>query len=244
MKLPKYQNAEADKDKILSDNKNKSGIYMWTNSTNGKRYIGSAENLKIRFSQYFNNNHLLINTSMNICKALIKYGYSNFELTILEYCEPSKCIEREGFYLKKFNPEYNISLNPSAPFSGRTHSEESKIIMSDAKKGEKNPMFGKNHTEEIKTILSDALSGKKNPMFGRTGENHPNFGKPKPKGAGSPSQAIEVIDNKNNQTTTYDSIREAARALNIKQSRITMYFKNNQQKPYKGIYTFKKIYVS
>ena len=41
MKLPKYQNAEADKAKILSENKNKSGIYMWKNSINGKRNIGS-----------------------------------------------------------------------------------------------------------------------------------------------------------------------------------------------------------
>jgi len=40
---------------------------------------------------------------MNICKALVKHGYSNFELTILEYCEPSKCLEREGFYQKKQN---------------------------------------------------------------------------------------------------------------------------------------------
>jgi len=75
---------------------------------------------------------------MNICKALVKHGYSNFSLTILEYCEPSKCLEREGFYQKqktKINPEYNISLNPSAPMSGRKHSDKSKQIMSDAKKG-------------------------------------------------------------------------------------------------------------
>jgi hypothetical protein len=38
------------------------------------------------------------------------------------------------------------------------------------------------------------------------------YGKAKPAGAGTPSQAIEVFDNKNNQTTTYDSISAAARA--------------------------------
>ena len=51
-----------------------------------------------------------------------------------------------GFLSKKFNPEYNISLNPSAPMSGRKHSDESKQIMSDNNKGENNPMFGQNHT--------------------------------------------------------------------------------------------------
>jgi len=74
---------------------------MWTNNINNKKYIGSSENLRIRFIKYFNNNYLLSNTCMNICKALLKHNYSNFELTILEYCEPSKCLEREGFYQKK-----------------------------------------------------------------------------------------------------------------------------------------------
>jgi len=52
---------------------------------------------------------------------------------------------------------------------------------------------------------------------------------------------IEVTNNKNNQIITYDSICEAARALNINHTRIVKYFANNQQKPYKGQYTFKKL---
>ena len=65
--------------------------------------------------------------------------------------------------------------------------------------------------------------------------------KDKPKSLRRPSQQIEVTDIKNNQTTTYDSIREAARALNIDHTRIVKYFSNNQQNPYKGQYTFKKL---
>jgi len=90
--------------------------------------------------------------------------------------------------------------------------------------GENNPMYGKNHTEETKTIISEAKKGK-----------------PKPVGSGKPSQQIEVTDIKNNTTTCYDSIREAARALNIPSHKsISKYFINNQQKPYKGQYTFTK----
>ena len=107
---------------------------------------------------------------------------------------------------------------------GQNHTEESKTIMSDAKKGEKNPMFGKNHTEETKIIMSDAKKGKT-----------------KVEGSRSPSQAIEVTDIKNNTTTSYDSMSAAARALNIKKSIISEYFSKNQQKPYKGQYTFKKL---
>jgi hypothetical protein len=53
---------------------------------------------------------------------------------------------------------------------------------------------------------------------------------------------IEVTNITNNTTTSYDSISETARALNINKAIIVMYFSRNQQKPYKGIYTFKKVY--
>ena len=52
------------------------------------KYIGSSENLKKRFREYFNVNHLMRNKSLYICSALLKYGYSKFSLEILEYCEP------------------------------------------------------------------------------------------------------------------------------------------------------------
>ena len=66
-------------------------------------------------------------------------------------------------------------------------------------------------------------------------------GKPKTIWSGRPSQQIEVFDITKNQTTTYDSISEAARALNINHTRIVKYFANNQTKSYKGRYTFNKL---
>ena len=53
-----YPNSDTYKAQILSENKNKSGIYMFKNSINGKRYIGSSVDLRERMYQYFNNNHL------------------------------------------------------------------------------------------------------------------------------------------------------------------------------------------
>jgi hypothetical protein len=153
---------------------------------------------------------------MQICRALFKHGYSNFSLSILEYCEPEQCLEREDYYLCSLPHEYNILEKAGSPLGSR-HSEESKTIMSEAKKGENNPMFGK------------------------TGENHSRFGQPKPEGAGRPSQAIEVTDVQTNQTTTYNSICEVSRALNIFPYLIAKYFSRNQKKPYKGQYTFKKL---
>jgi len=98
---------------------------------------------------------------MAICRALLKYGYSNFSLEILEYCEPSKCIEREQYYIDLLKPEYNISLTARAPMTGRNHSELTKIKMS----GSNHHMFGKIHSEETLKKLSEANKGKNNPRF-------------------------------------------------------------------------------
>jgi len=140
---------------------------------------------------------------MYICRALLKHGHSNFSLTIIEYCEPEQCLERENYYLSSENHEYNI-LDKAGSWLDHKHSDETKKIMSDTRKG-----------------------------------------KPKIEGSGKPSQAIEVTDMAsptNNTTVSYNSIREAARALNIPSYKsISNYIKNNQHKPYKGLYTFKNI---
>jgi group I intron endonuclease len=107
---------------------------------------------------------------------------------------------------------------------GKKHAEETLAKIS----GENHHMFGKNHSDETR---------KKNILA----EPHALNGKPKPDGAGSPAQKIEVFDLQENTTTTYESICEAARALEIHMSIITKYFIRNQQKPYKGRYTFTKL---
>lgn len=166
----------------------------------------------------------------------ILQGYSKFSLTILEYCEPSKCLEREGYYFKLLQPEYNISLDPTASFAGRKHSDESRQKISEANKGDNHHMFGKKHSEETIAKISDSHKGLK------TGEKNPMFGKPRPSGAGIPSQAIEVIDKDNNDNkTSYNSIREAARALNISRYSIQDYISRNAGKPFKNRYIFKKL---
>ena len=150
-----------------------------------------------------------------------------FLFLFLSSCEPEQCIQREDYYLSSKNHEYNI-LEKAGSRLGSKHSDETKQILSDANKGEKNPMFGRNHNEETKTKISEALAGKP---------------KPKPEGSGKASQQIEVTDIKNNITTSYDSINKAAGALNINQTVIVNYFSRNQTKPYKGKYTFKKVII-
>lgn len=73
---------------------------------------------------------------MNICNALLKYGYSNFSLTILEYCKPNKCLEREQYYIDLLQPEYNI-LRRAGSSLGYKHTEEARAKIVAAKKGKK-----------------------------------------------------------------------------------------------------------
>ena len=71
---------------------------------------------------------------------LLKNGYSNFSLEILEYCEPSEAVVREQYYLDLLHPQYNI-LKFSGSLRGFKHSEETKAKLSAA-------IQGRTHTEE------------------------------------------------------------------------------------------------
>jgi len=203
-----------------------------------------------------------------IHNALLKYGYGNFKLEILEYCNRNDIVKREQFYFDLLKPEYNI-LKKADSSLGYTHTEETRAQMSSSqlglKRGEKNPMFGKKgemhprfskkHSDKTLAEMSNSKTGEKNPMFGKkhseetrvkmsssqAGEKSSRFGKPRPEGAGRLSQKIEVIDIKNNIQTKYDSISDAALTLNIAKSTISKYLARNDQKFYKNKYAFKKL---
>ena len=54
---------------------------------------------------------------------------------------------------------------------------------------------------------------------------------------------VEVFDVLKNENTTYDSIKEAVKALKLKNAQIiSNYLLRDQKKPYKGQYIFKKLY--
>jgi group I intron endonuclease len=213
-----YANSDENKLKILKENDGKSGIYQWINKSNGKSYVGSSINISTRLKQYFNLNYLLKNSNkMIICNALLKYGYSKFELIILEYCEnKSSIIEREQYYLNKINPEYN-TLKKAGSSLGYRHSSESLSKMSAAKLGSK-------LSEETKDKIAAY-----------------RLGKPRTWKAGSLPQRIEVCNNLTGSIKEYESIRGAAADLGLNRESICNYFRQNQTKPYKGIYSFKKI---
>jgi len=146
-----YENADLQKLEILEENQGKSGIYMWTNLFTSQSYVGSAEDIKRRLNSYYSISYLKRESSMYICRALLKHGYSSFGLSILEYCSVENLIQREQYYIDTLEPEYNICKTAGSTL-GKTHSEEAKGRISSTKKGtnqgKNNSFFGKFHTEE------------------------------------------------------------------------------------------------
>ncbi len=171
---------------ILKDNINKSGIYLLTNKLTNDSYIGQSKNITNRLINYFNLGYLR-NNKYIISRAIIKYGYYNFSLKILEYCNISELTLREQYYLDKLTPTYNIlkvagksigfkhsketkckiskSLNKyykknKSILLGRTASETTKKLMRLKKIGINNNLFGKKHTEITKELMRQKALGR------------------------------------------------------------------------------------
>jgi group I intron endonuclease len=169
-----YSNADKDKSIIYEENRNKSGIYRWNNLVTGDSYVGSAQNLTKRLSLYFSPIFLkrtILKSRSIINNSLLKYGYNNFSLDILEYCELSVLIKREQYYLDTLKPKYNIlkkagsslgykhSLETLLKFKERKLSPEALINLKLAKKGTAptSPLRRINHllaTGHITTVVN------------------------------------------------------------------------------------------
>jgi hypothetical protein len=147
--IASYNNSDILRLSILEENKNKTGIYMWTNILVNKRYIGSAVDLSNRLKNYYNISYLKreikTNNSM-IYKALLKYGYSNFRLDIIEICKPIDLIEREQYYLDLLKPEYNI-LKMAGSLLGFKHNKDTLELIRTSK-------LGRSRTESDKLAIT------------------------------------------------------------------------------------------
>lgn len=114
-----------------------------------------------------------------------------------------------------FKPDYNI--NPTAgSLLGFRHYEETKARMREEK-------LGRKHSEETLDKMSVSKKGNSN------SKNKPTAIK------------IEVTDLETNISTEYNSIREAARALNCAHGSLRLNINSKRQLPYKGRYALKRV---
>ncbi len=114
------------------------GIYCFQNLINGKRYIGQANNVERRL--YEHEYHLLRGTDkcLALQNAVNKYRIENFEVSILESCEPELLNEREVFYINQFQSNnrkygYNLSSGGDSGLIGYSPSQETRDKISKAK---------------------------------------------------------------------------------------------------------------
>jgi hypothetical protein len=147
MKNTLYKNLLLTKEFFKINFKNKTGIYQLVNLINGKTYVGSSVDLNRRLNEYLNSLYLnrnLKKSNSAIMNALLKYGYINFGIRILEIIEfdpkLSKSerklliLTKEQHFIDLILPEYNINLTAGSKL-GRVFSKEVKIKMSLAKIG-------------------------------------------------------------------------------------------------------------
>lgn len=130
-----YEDAYSMKKGILKENKGKAGIYMLTNKLTGDIYVGQSKDLCKRFQKYFNLSYINSRKELIISRALIKYGYLNFSVTILEYCNESELDVKQQYYFDTLNPQYNIQKIAGGSSRGLTLSVETKAKISKALKG-------------------------------------------------------------------------------------------------------------
>lgn len=250
-----YEDPYSMKSLIIKENKNKSGIYKWTNKLTNDIYIGQSTSLASWFIRYFNFSYLNNRNTLVINKALIKYGYSNFSLEILEYCDINNLTEREQYYFDKLNPKYN-TLKVAGSSLGHKLTEETKAKISKALKGvyvkEKSALFGRIHSEETKALMSLKKLKENNPLFGKVhSEETKALMKQKALGRkhseetllkmsikrGYPVYIFEKNDSEGfNLIGSFVSIRRAAKFLEISANTIKLYINSN--KIFKDRYKF------
>lgn len=143
--------------------------------------------LRKRLSTYYFPSRLA--DSRYISNSLLKYGHSCFSVVILhvlgntDSCKKIDLISKEQEYINLYKPVLN--LNPTAGSSmGFKHSEESKRLMSEFRKGkplsentqkrlsalfsgELNPFWSKRHSPETLAKMSKSKVGELNPMFNK-----------------------------------------------------------------------------
>lgn len=250
-----YENAFELRKNIYIENLDKSGIYMFTNKLTNDIYIGQSINLANRFKNYFNLSYLKHKDSLVISRALIKYGLSNFSITILEYCEIPDLVTREQYYFDILKPKYN-TLKIAGSSLNHKHTEETKNKISTSLKGiyvkEKSALFGRTASNETKTLMSIKKLKENNHLFGKThkestielmkqkaiGRTHTEETKSKMSSVrGNPIYIYEKCSSEGFKLIgSFISARRAGKFLNISGSTIIRY--RNSGEIYKNRYKF------
>lgn len=135
-------------------------IYMHTNKINNKKYVGIT--CQEPWTRRFNGNGYGYKSCVLFNKAINKYGWENFEHSVLDICEnenDAKQLERYYINLyKSNNNEFGYNIMEGGQTQRYPQSIKDKI--SAANKGKPSPAKGKRLSEEQKQKIRDAQKGR------------------------------------------------------------------------------------
>ena len=132
-------------------------------NTNEIRYVGLSSDVEKRYNEHIKDNKDCYK------KRWINKLLSMDKLPILEVVKENLSLV-EAFNFEKEYINYfknlgvrltNETIGGEAPMAEKKHKEETKIIMSEKRKGQQNSFYGKKHSEETKNKLSKFLKGRK-----------------------------------------------------------------------------------
>lgn len=241
-----YDNAEIDRPRILSDNKGRSGIYMFTHKESSKKYIGSAVDLFKRLSDYYSFLYLK-RTDNYISRALLHHTHSAFSLTILDYIDilsSSNALETrililkyEQYYLDFiFSTDkpntYNI-LKTAGSLLGYKYTEESILKISEAMSAENYFNFRKSFSKETKRKISEVMISKSHSAESKTNIDLAHKGKSlsneiKAKISLAKETAIYVYDCDGSLVNSFTSANKTALYFKCSINTIFRYAQNGQ----------------
>lgn len=195
---------------------NKTGIYIIFNHITEDYYIGSAS-VKFCNRQRQHKCELKYNRhrSIYLQRAYNKYGSNNFTFSILEVVEDqSNIIPREQWYLDNWKPRYNIAKIADNSAKGRKMSEEHKQRLREINLGRPAWNRGIPFAEESRKLMSLAKKGKRPPNYGKKGERLKPLMRSDGKLFDNPTKAAIELDVKPN--TIVKSISDKTRVRTVK----------------------------
>lgn len=153
-------------------------IYCYTNKINGKKYIGQTCGTLVARAGIGGKKYA---SSTKFFKDILKYGWHNFEPSILEITTKDFADDRERFWIKYYNT-VNVGYNCSN--GGKINHVFSQYTRDNVKKAMQdygNRFKNRKYTEEQKRKFGERskkwIAEHGHPLKGKTGELAPMWGK-------------------------------------------------------------------
>lgn len=142
----------------------RSGIYEIRNTANGKRYIGSATDLRVRMNVHRSTLNSGEHHSRYLQAAWGKHGAGGFVFRTLLICAPRDLLMFEQRAIDVMRPEYNI-CRIAGNALGVKWTEEARAKCSERQRAAPN-FAGRKHTAETLALMVAAKTGRPSPTKG------------------------------------------------------------------------------